>query len=311
MKLKTLLAAAAASVLVLAGCTSTAATPGDTSSGGTKLNVVVAFYPLAYVTQTLAGDAATVTNLTTPGTEPHELTLTPRQIATLGEADLVVYQKGFQSTVDAAVAQATPKKVIDVASVVKLQPLDDDHHADDGHDHSAGSLDPHFWLDPANMVTLGDAVTKELAALAPARASVFEANKTKLTTDLNTITQQYTQGLASCKRSDIIVSHEAFGYLARAFKLHQIGISGISPDAEPSPARIAEVHALAKKYGVTTIFFETLSSPAVAKSIAGDLGLKTDVLDPIEGITAESRGTNYVEVMASNLAALKKANDCT
>ena len=67
---------------------------------------------------------------------------------------------------------------------------------------------------------------------------------------------------------------------------------------------------LARDNGVTTIFYETLVSDKVASSIAGDLGLATDVLDPLEGITDQSRGGDYIEVMESNLAALRTANRC-
>ena len=97
-------------------------------------------------------------------------------------------------------------------------------------------------------------------------------------------------GLETCARREFITSHAAFGYLARHYRLEQIAISGLSPEAEPSPARIAEVQDEAREHRITTIFYETLVSPAVAESIAGDLGLRTDVLDPIEGITDQSRG---------------------
>jgi zinc transport system substrate-binding protein len=102
-----------------------------------------------------------------------------------------------------------------------------------------------------------------------------------------------------------------FGYLAQRYHLIQIAISGLNPDTEPSPARIAEVQRLATEHGLTTIFSETLTSPAVAQAIAGDLGLVTDVLDPIEGITDQSRGHDYLSVMSANLAALRKAGGCS
>ena len=108
-----------------------------------------------------------------------------------------------------------------------------------------------------------------------------------------------------------MTTHAAFGYLAERYHLTQIGISGLSPDSEPSPARIAEVQRVARDHRLTTIFYETLVSPAVAQAIAGDLGLATDVLDPIEGITSQSRGQDYLSVMSANLAALRKAGECS
>ena len=148
-----------------------------------------------------------------------------------------------------------------------------------------------MWLDPTNLVTIGNAVAAKLGAVDPERAADYTANAKALETELTALDKAFSTGLQTCERTEFITSHEAFGYLAKRYGLTQIGISGLSPDAEPSPARIAEVQTEAKEHGVTTIFYETLVSPDVAKSIAGDLGLKTDVLDPVEGITSDSRGT--------------------
>lgn len=332
MKIARTIAAAAATTLFIAGCSASGAPAGGDASPGTsasttqagtpKLNVVVAFYPLQYVSEQIAGDTATVTSLTAPGTEAHDLELTPQQIASLSKADLVIYQKGFQAQVDAAVEQEKPKNLLDVASVVELKKLEEhhDHAGEHGHDHGDkhghdhghdhGGVDPHVWLDPLNMVKIAETVGQKLATAQGADKTAVEAATKAVIGKLTALDEEYKTGLASCERHDIIVSHEAFGYLTSRYKLHQIGISGLSPDAEPSPARIAEVHKQAKKYNVTTIFYETLTSPEVAKSIAGDLGLTTDVLDPLEGLTKESRGKDYIEVMKSNLTALKKANGC-
>jgi zinc transport system substrate-binding protein len=116
--------------------------------------------------------------------------------------------------------------------------------------------------------------------------------------------------LASCRLKVFVTSHAAFGYLAERYELQQVGIAGLTPDADPTPARLAEVQKIAQQQGVTTIFSETLASPALADALAKDLGLKTDVLDPLEGITSQSRGTDYPSVMRSNLSALRTANGC-
>ena len=160
------------------------------------------------------------------------------------------------------------------------------------------------------MVTITDAVVAQLSGIDPDHAADYRANGAALQAELKKLDGAYAAGLKTCDRREFITSHAAFGYLAEQYGLTQIGISGLTPDAEPSPARIAAVQEEARAHGVTTIFYETLVSPAVATSIAGDLGLTTDVLDPIEAVTAESRGDNYIAVMQSNLAALEKANGC-
>lgn len=334
--------ATATALLLTAAC----GTGSEPSTEPGQLDVVVAFYPFQYVAERVAGSDAKVTNLTAPGAEPHDLELTPKQMASLSDADVVIYQSGFQPAVDEAIADAKPKHLVDVAQVVQLHTQtadgghdhsdqahqhddgkaehgeaghgedehahDHSHEGDGGHDHepAAGSLDPHAWLDPANMEKVTTAVTDELKKAAPGGAAGFDANAAATHADLKRLDTEFRDGLKTCERREFITSHAAFGYLAETYDLTQIGLRGLSPDSEPSPARIAEVQQEAREHGVSTIFYETLVSPAVAQSVASDLGLATDVLDPLEGLTAESRGTNYIEVMESNLAALKKANAC-
>jgi zinc transport system substrate-binding protein len=303
-------------LILASGCSGTAGAPSSAQPG--QLEVVTAFYPLQFVAERVAGHHAAVTSLTSPGAEPHDVELTPRQVASVTDADAVVYIEGFQPAVDEAVAQSENSHVLDTTSVVPLQTQAEeqahDHAAepagDDGHDHDHGGLDPHVWLNPENMVKIAEAVVAQLSGIDPDHAGDYRANGKTLVADLGELDSAYASGLQTCDRREFITSHAAFGYLAEQYQLTQIGISGLTPDAEPSPARIAAVQQEAREHGVTTIFYETLVSPAVATSIAGDLGLKTDVLDPIESITEESRGDNYIAVMESNLTALKTADGC-
>lgn len=292
---------AAGALLLSAACGSGGA---DASNGEQdRVSVVAAFYPFQFVAERIAGTYADVQSLTQPGAEPHDVELTPKQVAGLGDADLVIYQRSFQPAVDEAVAQNEDVQVLDTTSVVPVQPL----ASADGH---AEGPDPHIWLDPSNLARIARAVAERLATIDPAHAEHYTTKAAELTAELNGLDRRFTTGLSSCRRTTFITAHAAFGYLARRYGLSQIGITGLSPDAEPSPARIAEVQAKARQHGVTTIFYETLVSPAVAQSIAGDLGLKTSILDPVEGITPDSLGSDYLSVMQANLIALRSANAC-
>ncbi|MCW5952789.1 MAG: zinc ABC transporter substrate-binding protein [Propionibacteriaceae bacterium] len=330
------LAGAAFALASLAACSTPAGTPSSPgaetpppSAGQAEpLSVAVAFYPFQFVAERVGGDLVTVENLTAPGAEPHDLELAPQQVALLSSADLVVVQAGFQPAVDAALAQANPQRTVDAASFLELIPAteDDGHghgdedadheeeadHDEDGHEEDSheGALDPHTWLDPTNLATVAEHVRDALIDARPEAAEALQANTMALIGELTLLDQEFQAGLASCQIDAFITSHAAFGYLAHRYHLEQVGIRGIEPDVEPTAARIAEVHEIAKAEGVTTIFFETLVSPVVSESIAGDLGLKTDVLDPLEGLTPESRGSDYLEVMRSNLASLRTANQC-
>ncbi len=276
------------------------------------LRIVAGFYPLQYVAEQIGGDHVRVTSLTQPGAEPHDLELSPRQVASVADADLVVYVGGFQPAVDQATAQEASDRAFDAADTVPLRPAVA-INAQPGEvveDATArGDKDPHIWLDPTRLATVADAMAGRLAAVDPADAALYRQRAEALRAQLITLDGQYQQGLSNCARRDIVVSHAAFGYLAERYQLHQIPITGLSPDAEPNPDGLADAAEQARAHNATTIFFETLASPKVAQAVADEIGAATAVLDPIEGLAPGSTAT-YLTVMRSNLATLEGALGC-
>jgi len=270
---------------IVAGCGS-----GTSSSSGQK-SVVAAFYPLAYAAERLGGPAFDVTNLTPPGAEPHDLELTPQEVARIQEASIVLYlSHGFQPAVSKAVEQAQGTKVDILAGL----PL----HAG----QEAGlTADPHVWLDP---ILFSRVVTRIGTALGRPSAS--------LVADLRKLDREYRRGLRDCKRHEIVTSHAAFGYLAARYGLEQVSITGLAPEAEPTPKQLAHVIQVVRRTHATTVFFETLVSPRLADTVAREVGARTAVLDPIEGLkpVEQKRGDNYLTLMRRNLAALRKALAC-
>ena len=270
--------------------------------------VVASFYPLAWVTEQVAGEGWTVTNLTEPGGEPHDLALTIEATAELVESDLVVYLGGFQPAVDAGIEANAGGAVLDAADVVGLQTLDEhDHAGEDTHDH--GDTDPHFWQDPERMARLAEAVGDELATLDEAGAGGYRNRAAALADRLRDLDREYAEGLTGCERDVVVVSHDAFGYLEK-YGLHLAPIAGLSPDAEPTPSVLADLSVLIRTEGLTTVFSERLASRALAETLAGDLGINTGVLDPVEGLTDETSGDDYLSLMRTNLAELQEANGC-
>lgn len=294
--------------------------PGTTRRADGRLSVVTAFYPLQYAVQQVAGDRADVTSLTRPGAEPHDLEITPTQTAQVADADLVVYESGFQPAVDDAVAQDARSKRLDASAVVGLEAPG---HA--GHDHGAsdsgsseshgaganGDQDPHFWQDPTRMAKLTAAVARELVRIDPAHAADYRAGAAAFRARLATLDRDYRTGLASCRRDTVVVSHDAFGYLAERYGLTMEPIAGLSPGAEPTPADLARLEDLIKSDGITTVFSERLVSSRMSASLAQDSGVRTAVLDPIEGLSDQTADQTYLTLMRQNLAALQKANGCS
>ena len=300
------LAVLAALPLVLTGCASTSG-----SDDGT-VDVMASFYPLQFVAEQVGGDRVSVQSMTPPGAEPHDVELSPAQVSRIDTADLVVYLSGFQAAVDDAIAQTSPAHVVDAASDTTLMPPEE-HHDDETEaeheDHEHGDLDPHFWLDPSRMPSVVQDVADTLTEIDPDGAETFAANAAALTQRFEDLDAAYAAGLAQCDSRTFVTTHEAFGYLADRYDLEQVGISGVDPEAEPSPARLAAVEKIVRDEGVTTIFFETLVSPKVAQTLAADLGVDTAVLDPIEGLADPD--ADYFSIAEANLAALRVALSCS
>jgi zinc transport system substrate-binding protein len=274
-------------VLLLTGCGAVAGAKGKTS-------VVSAFYPLAYVADQVGGVKVDVHNLTPPGAEPHDIELTPRDVARLQRADVVLYlSHGFQPAVEEAVSGARGRRVDVLAGIGLRRGVGDE----------VGRSDPHVWLDPVLFARVVRRVGTALGR--PARAAALARR-------LLALDRTYRSGLARCARRDFVTSHAAFGYLAARYHLRQIAITGIDPESEPSPQRLRELIDLVRREHVKTVFFERLVSPRLAETVARDAGAKAAVLDPVEGLTSseEARGADYFTLMRQNLHALRKALGC-
>ncbi|MFT4084693.1 MAG: metal ABC transporter substrate-binding protein [Nocardioides sp.] len=319
-------ALAAALAIGLGTLTGCAAFSHDEAADDGALTVVAGLYPLQWIAQQVVGDQAEVEDLTNPGAEPHDLELTPKQTADVADADLVVYLGGLQAAVDTAVDQVATGDPLDVATAADLQPLSHDGHDDLDHTDSESEvsdslsgqseestdpsdLDPHFWQDPMRMASVADAIAAELGTIDPGHSATYERNAKAVRVRLQALNRQYRAGLADCARDTIVVSHNAFGYLAK-YGLYVEPIAGLSPDAEPTPADLARLQELIESKGITAVFGERLAPAQLAETLASDMHVTTAVLDPIEGLTSATSTDTYLSLMRDNLSALKKANGC-
>jgi zinc transport system substrate-binding protein len=269
--------------LLAAGCAGSGATKGQRT-------VVAAFYPLAFAAAAIGGTKVHVENLTPPGAEPHDVELSPRAVGRLQQADVVLYlSHGFQPAVEDAAREAQGTRLDALAGL----------HLREG---SEGT-DPHVWLDPVFFAQIARRIGAALGR--PARAAAFDAR-------LRRLDREYRAGLRDCARREFVTGHAAFGYLAARYGLRQIPITGIDPEAEPSPRRLRNLVELVRREGVTTVFFERLVSPRLAETVAREAGAKAEVLDPIEGLTSseEYRGNDYFTLMRRNLSQLRAALGC-
>jgi zinc transport system substrate-binding protein len=309
-------ATAAATALLLAACGSSG---DDAAAAEDGVSVEAAFYPLQWAAERVGGERVDVSSLTPPGAEPHDLELTPQDVASLSEADLVVYLEGFQPALDDAVVEAGDAAwdAGDAADLSLTTTEEHDHEGETEEEHAGHAdeeggevVDPHFWLDPTRLADVGDALADRLAEVDPDGADTYRDNAAALRTDLEALDAEMQQGLARCAVTTVVTSHDAFGYLADRYGLEVVGISGLSPSTEPSPSQLAEISTLVRERGVTTVYTETLVDPAVAETVAEEAGVQTAVLDPIEGLSDESAGDDYLAVMRADLATLQEGQGC-
>ncbi len=276
---------------VVATVTAAFAAGGDasqtvhTAAGRT---VVAAFYPLAYAAEQVGGPGVSVTNLTPVGAEPHDIELSPQDVATVRSADVVLLMgHGFQPQLERA-ARGSGARVVELLDTPGLHRVDDD---------------PHVWLDPLRYAVIVRRIGRVLHA---------EGRAARLIVRLRALDGELRTGLGECARRAIVTNHAAFGYLARRYDLTQIPVEGLSPQAEPAPRDLARVAGLVRREGITTVFSETLVSPKVARTVARETGATAAVLDPLEGLTADAlrSGADYFTVMRANLAALRRGLEC-
>jgi zinc transport system substrate-binding protein len=273
--------------LVVSGC-------GASAGANGRRTVVAAFYPLAFVARELGETKVDVENLTPPGAEPHDIELTPGDVVRIQRADVVLYlSHGFQPAIEQAVAGASGKRIDALAGIGLRRGVGDE----------AGESDPHVWLDPGLFARIVRRIGSTLGYTGRAQA---------LSRRLAALDREYRSGLAHCARRDFVTSHAAFGYLAARYHLHQIAITGIDPESEPSPQRLRSLIDLVRRKRVTTVFFERLVSPKLAETVARDAHAKAAVLDPIEGLTPseQARGADYISLMRQNLGQLRGALGC-
>ncbi|MFD0062716.1 metal ABC transporter substrate-binding protein [Streptomyces sp. NPDC056690] len=304
-------AVASVTVLGITALSACSASSGDGRNSDGKLAVVASFYPMQYLAEQIGGDHVAVTNLTKPGQEPHDLEISAKQTAQLQDAGVALYLKGLQPAVDDAIQQSGIRTKVDAASLTHLEKHGTEvggHAEEHDHEHGGeGGRDPHIWLDPVKYAEVAEGVGKAFEKADPDHAAAYKKNTAALVGKLDGLNTRFEDGLKNTDSKVFITTHAAFGYLAERYGLTEEAISGLDPESEPSAARVKDLQNMAKADGVTTVFYETLVSDRTARTLAGDAGLKTAVLDPLEGITDKSEGDDYIQVMESNLKALQTA----
>lgn len=271
-----------------------------------SLKVSASFYPLYFLASSIGGERVE-TNLIVPaGLEVHDYELTARDMTDLFKSHLVILNGGglepWQDNLENNLNSETTRLLIASEAFISLETE---------HDGELES-DPHVWLDPILLSKIAEKITLTLQELDPEGSDYYQSRQDVLKAELLSLDQDYRQALSSCPRRDFIVSHAAFAYLASAYDLRQIPIAGLSPEAEPSLRELAELTNFARSNNVAYIFFEETANPALAETLAREIGAQTLVLNPLESLDPDKiqEGADYFSEMRQNLANLQVALDC-
>jgi zinc transport system substrate-binding protein len=295
-------------VLVLSACGAN----GKSEQVEGKVNVVTSFYPLYFFAQEIGGDQAHVVNLIAAGVEPHDWTPKSRDLDAVSKAELFLYNgAGLEGWVDDFLhGLGSNSKVMTVETSKGIQ-LIQGNPEEDGkeHGHQDLDVDPHTWVSPRSAIVMAKNIRDAFVKVDPDNHAKYEMRYIDLANRLTGLDAKFTEELSGYERRDIVVSHQAFGYLCRDYKLNQIAVMGLSPEAEPRAQDLLDIADYVKKNGIPYIFFEELVSEQLAKTLASEAKVDTLVLNPLEGLTPqqEKAGENYITLMERNLQNLQKA----
>lgn len=278
--------------------------------------VYTSIYPIYYLTSRIAGEGIEVETMIPPSADPHNWEPSPRQIAELETCELFIYNgAGLEPWADKvrSLVGTNNTAVLELASLFQEQLVDSsgEHSAENsvaesGHSHE---YDPHFWLDPVMAKEMAIAIREALIQVDPKNKDLYMENCAALEQDLDKLHEEYINTLSRCRKKEFVVTHQAFGYLAKRYGLKQISVMGISTESEPSPFRLAELSKLLKEKGINYVFTEPFTGDKVAQTLAAETGGKVLELNPLGGLTEAQieSGDDYLSIMRENLKQLKVA----
>lgn len=286
------------------------------NSGKEELTIVASFYPMYDFTKNIVGEEGTVELLVPAGTDSHDFEPSAKDIAKIQEADALVYNNEnmemWVPDVEASLEKENVKMIKATKDMLLMLGGEEEGHTHDhgeeGHHHE---LDPHVWLAPSLALKEVEAIRDQLSESYPEHAEAFEKNASAYMEKLQALDRKYSSAFAEAKQKSFVTQHAAFSYLALEYGLNQVPISGVSAEEEPSPARLAELKEFVEKNGIQYIYFEENAKSNVAETLAAETKIKTEVLNPLEGLTQQQMddGENYLSVMEQNLKALQKTTD--
>jgi ABC-type Zn uptake system ZnuABC Zn-binding protein ZnuA len=304
-------------------------TAGAQEQDQEKLKVVATFSILEDIVANVGGDAIELESIVPAGGDAHSFDPEPDQVASVGDADLVVeigigFEPWLTDMIDASGSGAQLVTVTDGLDLIdglgegdheaEASPEDEDHAGEDhGHDHDTGGIDPHVWGDVANVIAITDTIKNALIGADPDNSATYEANAASYTTQLQELDTWVRDQVATLPEDQrkLVTSHDTFGYFARAYGFEVVGtaIGSVTTESgDPSAEDIANLVDQIESTGVTAIFAENVSNPDLIDAIASEAGvtvgpaLYTDALGE-----PGSDGDTYIKLVTWNVTSIVTA----
>ena len=320
---KTWLGAVAAGTLLLGACGNT---EGDNASDSTdqKLTVYASTFALKSMAEEIGGDRVNVEMVIPPGADPHTYEPTSKQMTEIAEADLFLtighdlepYVESMEKSLEgqnvAFIKTAEDVTLLDASDTVHVHEEDghseDEHaHEEEGHNHSHGQYDPHVWLDPMNAVSMAEAIEAAFSEEAPDYKDEFSERLSAFKDEANTLDAELKTAVENGSKSELLVTHAAYGYLAERYGFDQLPIAGLTPSEEPSQQALKRIIEEARLHDLNYIAFEDTVTPKVAEVVKQEIGAESVTIYNLESVTKEQMDKSYFDLMRENVKALETA----
>ena len=270
--------------------------------------ICVTSFPLYEISTKLLQDKADVIKLIPFGVETHTYMPSVKTMSTILKAELFIYNGlGIEPWIKKEYDNA-----LDMSTFVQLNENNtqcDEHEEHDAHHHDE-DFDPHYWLEIGNMIKMTDVLKERLGEIFPKHKDLLEKNSKAYISELKKLDNEYKTRLGSCKRKEIVVNHNAFGYLASTYGFSTHSVTGLSPDEQVSAKKMKEITDLVKEEDIKIIFFESFVSDKIAQTISKETGASVQSLQPLANVTQDEAKKGYVFIMQENLQKLSSAMEC-
>lgn len=277
-----------------------------------KPTIAASTFSLYDIVKNIASDTAETFMILPFGVDAHSYEPTPKDMIKISRSDLILYSgAGLEPWIDGFEFK---NRTINISLHVKLREVGEDEHQCSGKDahNSHGSIDPHYWQDPQNMILAAEHIAGELITMFPKNRDIYIKNRDRYIDMLKNLDKSYSEKLSACKLDTIVVNHNAFSYLSHRYGFKVEALSGLSPEAEPSGKNMIKLIEHVREHKAPVVFFESFVSDKAIKSIAKEANTEVDVLQPLGNITADEakQQLGYEEIMRRNLQKISKALKC-